>query len=137
MNEWRRSHGYFVGLIHAIFLLPAATVVNLQPDFMHIVDIGCALFVVGGALFELVYESRYFPGIHTVAERCDEVWRRISNQYASRGTPVQLGNLEPSFFSNTEAPHRNYPVLSTRVKAAETRQHSKTSRCAYQNSTSQ
>ena len=121
VDAWRLTHGFWDGLIHCIFLLPAASVHNLVPDFMHIVDIGLALHALGNTIFELVFERKYFPGMATNADRKDELWRRISTQYQRRGTTVQLSNLPFSLFCDEQRPHQAYPVLSTRCKAAETR----------------
>ena len=107
--------------MHAIFLLPAVSVLNIVPDYMHIIDLGLAHHILGNVMFELVYEKRYCPTKNTIPDRLAELWRRITNQYSSRRTPVQLGTLELSWFSDTSAPHQNYPVLTSRVKAAETR----------------
>ena len=56
VDAWRSTHGFWHGLLHCIFLLPAASVHNLVPEFMHIVDIGLALHASGNTIFELVFE---------------------------------------------------------------------------------
>ena len=38
-----------------------------------------------------------------------------------RGTTVQLGTLDIKFFTNPSRPHQQYPELTSRIKAAETR----------------
>ena len=121
IDAWRREHGFYTGLIHPPFLLPAVAICNLVPDYMHLVDLGVAHHALGGVLFELIYLPNYFPAHATIGSRLGEVWRRISGQYNSRQSPVQLSNLELTFFCNPQAPHRDFPVLTTRVKAAETR----------------
>ena len=90
---------------------------------MHIVDLGVAHYALGGMLLELVYLPHYFPTHTTIGSRLSEVWRRISGQYGARGSEArsQLSNLELQFFCNPDAPHQHFPVLTTRVKAAETR----------------
>ena len=121
MEEWRRSHGYFEGTIHCFFLLSAVAICMLCPDYMHIVDLGVEHYALGGAIFELIYLHDYFPAFATVEARRAELWRRISGQYAAKRSPVQLSNLELTFFCDPRTPHQSQPVLTTRVKAAETR----------------
>ena len=120
-EAWRRTHGYYAGLIHKLFLLPAVTIFNLIPDYMHCVDLGCSHYALGSALFELVYLPQYFPAARTLAARRDALWDRIAAQYLARGTRVQISNMELSFFADTQAPHQSFPVLTSRIKAAETR----------------
>ena len=69
---------------------------------MHIVDLGIAHHVVGNVLFLLCYTDRFFPLIATSQGRCDAVWNKIERQYQGRQTPVQLSNLELSWFTDTQ-----------------------------------
>ena len=71
--------------------------------------------------FELCYKPTYFPGLGSAEAHCDELWRRLSDQYKHRGTPCQLSNLALAFFTSPAMPHRQFPCLATRMKAAETR----------------
>ena len=108
-------------LIHPLFYLPAVSILMLCPDAMHLLDLGVSHHILGNVFFEIVYERRYFPNIDTLEARCNALWDKIAAQYARRQTPVQMGNLEISFFADTRAPHRHFPLLSSRIKAAETR----------------
>ena len=121
MELWRRTPGFYANLIHMLFYLPAVTLYNVIPDFMHCVDLGVSHHALGNAIFEMVCLPHFFPTCRTNDERKDALWDRITRQYAARGTPNQLSNLEHSFFCNTDAPHQHFPVLTTRIKAAETR----------------
>ena len=42
-------------------------------------------------------------------------------QYGLRGTLCRLGTIELRFFTDPGRPHQQFPMLTTRVKAAETR----------------
>ena len=110
-----------LGKVHPLFCLPAVSILNVQADVMHIVCLGVAHHVLGNTMFELCFLPKYFPGQTTAQARCDELWRRIADQYRARGTPTQMSNLAIAFFCNMRSPHMDYPVLTSRVKAAETR----------------
>ena len=95
----------------------------LIPDWMHLFDLGSAHYVVGNVLFEMVYDRAIFPHLPTINERLQEVWRRIIGQYATRGTSNQIaGPLELTYFTNSDKPHQVQPLLTSRIKAAETSQ---------------
>ena len=120
MEHWKRVHGAFLGLMHMFWTLPAVSVLNLCPDVMHLLDLGVAHHILGNVIFELIYIVGYLEG-RTLDNRREALWSKISSQYQHRGTPTQLSNLEFTFFCDPTAPHQSYPVLTTRVKAAETR----------------
>lgn len=118
-DEWRHWHGGTLRL-HPLFRLRAMSIFVLMPDAMHILDLGVSHHALGNVLFVLIMLPGYLTSA-TAAGRCDELWGKIVGQYAMRGTPSQLQNLDISFFCDPSAPHKKPPVLTTRVKAAETR----------------
>ena len=69
VEQWRRSHGWHEGTIHHLCYLPCASISNLMPDVMHLVDIGLALYALGKAIFALVFDPVYFPTKATNEER--------------------------------------------------------------------
>ena len=97
------------------------SILNIYVDPMHLLELGIVHHVLGSVLWLFCYVADYFPNVHTPADRLDAVWHRISRQYAGRGTPVQLSNLDLRWFTQPDAPHRRHPFLTLRVKAAETR----------------
>ena len=87
-DTWRRDHGGILHL-HQLFCLLGVSVLNLMPDCMHILELGVDHHIWGNVLFELCYVPEYFPTIPTIAERCDEIWRRVghvilTSQYRSK-----------------------------------------------------
>lgn len=118
--SWRAFHGGQAEL-HPIFSIPGVSILNVAADTMHIVCLGVAHHVVGNAMFELCFLPQFFPGVGTPQARCDELWHRIAGQYRARGTPTQLSNLALAFFCNAKSPAADFPLLTSRVKAAETR----------------
>ena len=121
----------------------AVSILNLVADPMHIIDLGVAHHIVSSVLWMMCYLPRFFPAGNNASERCDMLWRRVAkykkiqrkyarthlatcnrqveSQYLRRHTPVQLSNLHLSFVCDPTAPRKKFPVLTSRVNAAETR----------------
>ena len=59
-------------------------------------------------------------GNHAAA--LSQVWLRIQELYDNLGASYRLGKLTLDMICNTSAPYQNFPVLTTAIKAAETRQ---------------
>ena len=118
-SEWFRRHGAEYG-VHPLFIIPGCSIFHVVPDSMHIVDLGVAHHVLRNVLFHLCYEENYLPG-STPAAKLDSLWGRIVGHYRGRQTGSQLTNLTLSMFSDLKGPRAHFPLLTTRVKAAETR----------------
>ena len=69
--------------------------------------------------FEICYMRRFVEG--SAEDLCRELWRLVDAQYGLRGTLCRLGTIELRFFTDPGRPHQQFPMLTTRVKAAETR----------------
>ena len=119
-EAWRNYHGGFSRL-HPLFALPAFSILNIFPDTMHCWCLGITHHLLGNVFWELCYTNRYLPEFPTSAQRCAEVWNRITRQYALKQTPDQISTLEPRFFINPDRPHQDYPALTSRIRAAESR----------------
>ncbi len=119
-QAWLREHGGLEQL-HPLFLLPAVTIFTVCADVLHIVDLGVTHHLLGNLLFELVYIGRPSLGGDNPGERLDRLWMRIVAQYRHRRTPTQLSNLTRSMLCHEKAPWSYYPLLTNRVKAAESR----------------
>ena len=120
VEEWDQWHGGRRAL-HPFFRLPGVSILNVLVDTMHALCLGVLHHALGSVFWLVSFEDKYFPDAQTPAERLDALWGLISNQYERRGTANQLSNLDLRWFVDPRSPHRRYPVLTTRVKAAESR----------------
>ena len=102
-------------------VLPAVSIFNIVTDVLHTIDLGVAHYILGNVFFEIAYAARYFPHATSPSTRIDALWRRITNQYHHRGTTSQLSNLPLTFFCGPTSPHTAHPLLTSRVKGADTR----------------
>ena len=108
------------GEVNPIFALPYLSVFAIMGDVLHIVDLGFTHHLLGNVFYHICYCTGNRFGT-SVQSRLDYLWDRISVQYNGRGTPNRLHNLTLSMFIDADRPHLSHPVLSTRVKAAESR----------------
>ena len=67
---WVRYHGGLQNL-HALFLLPGVSILNVMADILHILDLGLSHMVCGNVLWQLCYQARYLPNDGSPAARCD------------------------------------------------------------------
>ena len=116
-NQWADSRDK----LNPIFLLPYLSICFVMADVLHIVDLGFTHHLLGNTFYHVCYCTGNRFG-RSVEDRLDYLWERISQQYRGRSTPCQLHNLTLSMFVDPSRPHLSHPVLTTRVKAAESRQ---------------
>ena len=90
-------------------------------DPLHIFDLGISHYVCGNVLFELCYTAKYFPAVLTPTGRLELLWGLVVAAYRRSNSTEQLGQLTLSMFTDPNAPRATQPILSSRVKAAETR----------------
>ena len=119
MDEWLACHGG-IEKVHPIFMLLGVTIFTIMADSLHIMELGVVHRVIGNVLFHVAFTPELIVGASPTM-RLEALWRRILTRYSELRTPSQLGNLTMAMFCNETSPAASQPVLSTRVKAAESR----------------
>ena len=76
-DEWRAYRG---AVLHPLFTIPGLSILNVQADVMHIVCLGVAHHMLGNVLYELCFETRYFPLGRSPEDRCDRVWSKVARR---------------------------------------------------------
>ena len=120
VEEWYLCHGGRVGC-HPLLSLPGVSGMSIMADTLHIMDLGYVLHCLGNVLWYFCWREHYFGVVITPQQRLDRLWNRIDHQYRARDTPFRLGSLSLTAFADPDRPHRAYPCLSSRVKAAASR----------------
>eukprot|EP00959_Pyramimonas_sp_CCMP1952_P350994 7353115-Pyramimonas_sp.AAC.1 len=81
-------------------------------------DLGTTAHSVANLWYEIVFESEHGPR----AGRIERLWRRIQALYVEEGTEHRMNSFKLGLFvSDTNSPHKDFPVLSKAIKAAQVR----------------
>jgi hypothetical protein len=92
---------------HWIFDLDNVTHHNLEPDELHIIWLGTAMWFLGSVLRMLVF--RILPD--TAVANMSKVWSQIAQCYSDMGSSVQYTNLSIASFCDPQKPNGHYPKL--------------------------
>ena len=103
-----------------VLRLPGVTVATIQLDLLHVVDKGCACYLMGSVLFQVIQHEGLQGNLH---QRVEYVWYCIQQIYDELQTPRQsrLPQLNFSMVCSSEARQpSSYPELG-QCKAAHLR----------------
>ena len=118
--EWFICHGG-MERCHSLFSVPGISGLNVMVDGMHGLDMGLTHHCLGNTLFVMCWRDRYLGPRLSPSQRLERICDRIQLQYQGRQTPARLDAIALFLFTDTDRPHRVYPCLSSRVKAAASR----------------
>lgn len=103
-EEWR---ALYPNVPHWLFSLLHFCQLNIEPDELHIIWLGTAMWCDGSVLWMLVF--RVMPD--TPSKNMQALWQQISECYAELRTAVQYTNLSIGSFCDPAKPSGHYPKL--------------------------
>ena len=80
--------------LHYIFGLTYLSVLNIEPDELHIIHLGTSQYMYGSVLTELIYRTMPNPP----TENMKDVWARVCAFYKEHTTKTQFNNLRFNSF---------------------------------------
>jgi hypothetical protein len=92
---------------HWLFKLKHITQCNIEPDELHCIWLGTAMYMNGSALWLLVF--RAMPG--NPSENMQQLWQEISMAYSESDISTQFTNLSIGSFCDAENPRKHFPKL--------------------------
>ena len=103
---------------HPWFDVHGSSALVLHYDEMHVcAQHGILAHALANVIFDIVFLQ--LKGNHIRA--LNIVWERINAFYVEANSPHRIGRLTIDMFSNSSKPLQVFPMLSTAIKAAETR----------------
>ena len=99
-DAWRRSQDTF----HCIFELSYLSILNIEPDELHIMHLGTTQYMLGSTLWSLCYQL--LPG--TPSQNMEQVWGSIVSYYSEHQVDTQYSNLTRSSFCDTRRPPQGF-----------------------------
>ena len=90
-----------------IFQVSHLSAVNVDPDELHILHLGCSMYFRGSVLWLLCYEV----GRDTPEENMHNVWVAIAKEYRNTQAACQFSNLGLSSVCNKDKPRAHFPKL--------------------------
>ena len=84
---------------------------NVEPDELHVLHIGCSQYLLGSVLWALVY-----GGVLTgsLRDNMARVWEEILVEYAEQNIEEQFSSITLNTFIDPEHPRSTYPKLKGR-----------------------
>ena len=95
---------------HYVFQLPWLSCLNIDPDELHIVHLGLAMYLLGSVLWLLCYDV--LPG--SPQDNMSVVWTQVCTHYAAIQASCQYTNLSLHSFCDPGSPFASYPKLKGR-----------------------
>ena len=90
-----------------LFQLPFMSVLNVEPDELHVVHLGTSMYFLGSVLWMLCYLM--MPD--SPSQNMKSLWLLIVQQYRTMHVKCQFGNLTLSSFTDPDRPGKHYPKL--------------------------
>lgn len=104
VEQWR---ALYPNLPHWIFELGHVTHHNLEPDELHIIWLGTAMWFLGSVLWMLVF--RILP--NSATSNMTLLWEQISRCFSIMGTSSQYTSLSVASFCDPKKPNGHFPKL--------------------------
>jgi hypothetical protein len=111
-------HNHLANHRHPWFDVYGASALMLHYDEMHVLSQqGCVSHAIANVLFDIIFLQ--IKGNHMQA--LNTIWDRISALYIEFPSTSKLNKLTLEMFCKPDAPYQSFPMLSTAIKATETR----------------